>query len=90
MPRILNATLGLIDFVKCAQMMAQQIGVGGKRAYCLSYSNSGSVAQLLTVFNLIHARWGDRGPSDGNDMMVVELQIIFRGCHGDVRVLSGC
>lgn len=62
----------------------------GKRAYFFSYSNSGSAAQQLTVFKLMHARWGERGPGDGNDMMVVELQIrSYCGCHGDVRGLSG-
>lgn len=61
----------------------------GKRGYFFSYSIAGSVAQRLTVFKLMRVRWGERGPSDGNDMMVVELQIIFCGCHGDARGLSG-
>lgn len=65
-------------------------GCMGERTFFFSYSNSGSVAQRLTVFKLMHARWGERGPSDGDDMMVVELQIIFCGCHEDVRGLSGC
>lgn len=64
--------------------------VQGEKSFFFSYSNSGSAAQRLTVFKLMHTRWGDRGPSDGNDMMVVGLQIIFCGCHGDVRGLSGC
>lgn len=34
----------------------------GKRAYFFSYSNSGSVARRLTVFKLMHAHWGERGP----------------------------
>lgn len=55
-----------------------------------SYSNSGSAALGLTVFKLMRARWGERGHSDRDDMTVVELQIIFCGCHGDVRGLSGC
>lgn len=62
----------------------------GKQAYFFSYSNSSRVALRLTVFELMHAHWGERGTGDGNDMMVVELQIIFCGCHGYVRGLSGC
>lgn len=61
----------------------------GEPSIFFCYSNSGSVAPRLTVFKLMHARWGRRSPSDENDMMVVELQIIFGGCHGDVRGLSG-
>lgn len=57
----------------------------------IGYSNSGSVAQQLTAFKLMHAQWGEGGLGDGNDMMVVELQIrSYCGCHGDVRRLSGC
>lgn len=66
------------------------MGAWGKEHIFFSYSNSGSVAQRLTVFKLMRARSGERGPSDGDDMMVVELQIIFCGCHEDVRGLSGC
>lgn len=71
-------------------MRAKWIGAGGNEHIFFSYSNSGSAAQRLTVFKLMHAHWGERGPSDGSDMMVVELHIIFCGCHGDVRGSSGC
>lgn len=63
----------------------------GEKSFFFSYSNSGSVAQQLTVFKLMHVHWGERGLSDGSDMIVVELQIrSYCGCHGDVRRLSGC
>lgn len=64
--------------------------VQGEKSIFFSYSNSGSAAQQLTVFKLMRSHWGKRAHSDGADMMVVELQIIFCGCHGDVRGLSGC
>lgn len=54
-----------------------------------------TVIQALLLSDWLFWNWciligGKGGLGDGNDMIVVELQIIFCGCHGDMRSLSGC